>query len=585
MRLQAERVNASRHTIAELIERAIDASGYREHVLGLDWGERRLANVHKLLRLARRFEASEGRELRAFLDHVAYLQDAVKVEPDAPVEGVEPDAVRLMTIHAAKGLEFPVVCLADLGRQPNTQTPDLLVDGERVGLRLVRLDGEGSKPTLDYEQLCSERRGREAQEEDRILYVAMTRARERLLLSGAVDFERWPASRQAPTAISWLGPALAADLSSLAQSGEAALHDLPMDGAAGPVNVRLQLNTPATVGTVLQPESFAPDAPASDALASDGPTTGEQLSIFADGAPSSIPVAAPVDTMATRSQRGRGSRPEQPPRSEPHQRPEIPLTSLSYTSLSELQRCGYRYYLERVLGLSEDRSAARSDAGHRGLEARARGTLVHRLMETIDFKRPSPPSPEQVAKLARQLGMRLAGGEREEIAALLDTAMRAEPATRAARAVTVRREHPFAFSLALGEPLISGVIDLLAQERDGGLMVLDYKSDRIAATVDLEALVEREYGIQRLLYALAVLRDGAMSVDVVHWFLERPREAVVASFRASEREALERRLVEHVTSARRRGFAVSSDPHRGLCLTCPGRGSLCSWSEQETMKD
>ena len=84
-------------------------------MLALDWAERRLANVHKLLRLARRFEASEGRDLRGFLDHVEYLEQAVKVEPDAPVEGVEPDAVRLMTIHAAKGLEFPVVCLADLG--------------------------------------------------------------------------------------------------------------------------------------------------------------------------------------------------------------------------------------------------------------------------------------------------------------------------------------------------------------------------------------------------------------------------------------------------------------------------------------
>ena len=218
-RLRDERAASSRRAISELIERAVDASGYREHVLGLDWAERRLANVHKLLRLARRFEASEGRDLRAFLDHVEYLQDAIKVEPDAPVEGVEPDAVRLMTIHAAKGLEFPVVCLADLGRQPNTQTPDLLVDADRVGLRLVRLDGAPSSPALDYESLARERREREAEEEDRILYVAMTRARERLLLSGAVDFERWPASRQASSAISWLVPALAADLPALAKTG------------------------------------------------------------------------------------------------------------------------------------------------------------------------------------------------------------------------------------------------------------------------------------------------------------------------------------------------------------------------------
>ena len=192
-----------------------------------------------------------------------------KVEPDAPVEGVEPDAVRLMTIHAAKGLEFPVVCLADLGRQPNTQTPDMLVDGERVGLRLMRLDGARSTPALDYEQLCEERRAREAEEEDRILYVAMTRARERLLLSGAVDFERWPASRQAPTPISWLVPALSADLPALvadlpalAETTQASVFDLPI--GAGSASVRCRLNTPATVGSVLRlPAVESVEGPAS----------------------------------------------------------------------------------------------------------------------------------------------------------------------------------------------------------------------------------------------------------------------------------------------------------------------------------
>ncbi len=83
--------------------------------------------------------------------------------------------------------------------------PDLLVDGERVGLRSLRLDGEPAAPALDYEELAAERARREAEEEERILYVAMTRARERLLLSGGVDFERWPEPRQGGTAISWLG--------------------------------------------------------------------------------------------------------------------------------------------------------------------------------------------------------------------------------------------------------------------------------------------------------------------------------------------------------------------------------------------
>ncbi|MGO9760551.1 MAG: UvrD-helicase domain-containing protein [Solirubrobacteraceae bacterium] len=595
-RLQGERRETSRRTLSGLIERAIEASGYREHVLTLDWPERRLANVHKLLRLARRFEASEGRDLRAFLDHVQYLEEAVKAEPDAPVEGVEPDAVRLMTIHAAKGLEFPVVCLADLGRQPNTQTPDLLVDGDRVGLRLMRLDGARSSPALEYEQLCQERRGREADEEDRILYVAMTRARERLLLSGAVDFQRWPPARQAPTAISWLAPALSADLpallagvAELADAGDAAVHDLPID-AGGSVRVRCRLNTPATADTVLRlqgAESRAPTSPV-DAASAVRAVAGEQLSIYADGAPSSIQDAPTVDTIATKAFEGEETRTptdDAPPLATPTSAPTPAPATLSYTSLSELERCSYRYYLERVLGLSEDRAAARADAAHGGLEARARGTLIHRVMESLEFARLRPPSNEDVAGFARELGLRVGERERDEIARLIAAACAAPPAARVAAARTVRREHPFAFSLDAGGPLVTGVIDLLASEPDGGLLVLDYKSDRVDAEVDLEALVEREYAVQRLLYALAVLRGGAASVEIVHWFLERPGECVSARYSAGERGELERRLAARIEHAADGSFSVSPLPHRGLCLTCPGRAGLCSWADEETLRE
>ncbi len=128
-RFAAERQAAPAHGVAELLLRAIAHSGYERHVLSLAWGERRLANIHKLLRLARRFEAAEGRDLRAFLDHVEHRGALAEgSEPHAPT-GSEPDAVRLMTIHAAKGLEFAVVCLADLGRTGNGAPPDLLVDG------------------------------------------------------------------------------------------------------------------------------------------------------------------------------------------------------------------------------------------------------------------------------------------------------------------------------------------------------------------------------------------------------------------------------------------------------------------------
>jgi ATP-dependent helicase/nuclease subunit A len=235
---------------AGLLVRAIAHGDYERQVLSLAWGERRLANVHKLLRLARHFESAEGPDVRGFLDHVAHRRmHAEGAEPHAPT-GSEPDAVRLMTIHAAKGLEFPVVCIADLGRNGNGTPPDLLIDRERVGLRLARLDGS-STACLHFEELWQERRRAEAAEEERIVYVAMTRARERLLMSGACDFARWPSGvglGEAP--INWIAPALVPELPALTRTLEQPVAELPIAGGGG-ADVRCWLNSPATVGRVL----------------------------------------------------------------------------------------------------------------------------------------------------------------------------------------------------------------------------------------------------------------------------------------------------------------------------------------------
>jgi ATP-dependent helicase/nuclease subunit A len=570
-----ERAAAPRRGVAGLIERAIDATRYREHVLALDWGERRLANVHKLLRLARAFEASEGRDLRAFLDHVEYLERAARVEPDAPVEGVEPDAVRLMTVHAAKGLEFPVVCLADLGRQPNARTPDLLLDGERLGVRLMRLDGERSAPALAYDELCAERRAREAEEEDRILYVAMTRARELLLLSGSVDFDRWPRQGPSGTPISWLGPALSVALPELLASRETSLGDLAVGERGALVRYRLSSSSAPLLGSLGDLSDGQRRAGSSDMA--QGAAAGE-----AQADTGALVAAEPATApRAGASARDSIARVVPSPVLVPEQER---IATLSYSSLTELERCGYRYYLERVLGLGEDRAAARAQDASEGLEARARGTLVHRLLELFDFARPQPPSAEDVKDCARELDLRVGAAEREELARLIATASRARLAERVGAAADVRREHPFAFSLAPEEPLVTGVIDLLAVEADGVRLVLDYKSDRVGDDVDLETLVEREYAIQRLLYALVILRDGAPAVEIVHWFLERG-ESVAARYTAGERLVLEQQLAERIAQARIEPFAVSPLPHRGLCLTCPGRAGLCSWGEAETLRE
>jgi ATP-dependent helicase/nuclease subunit A len=608
-RLRAERAGAGQRTLSQLIERALDQSGYAGHVLTLSWPERRLANVHKLLRVVRRYEAGEGRDLRGFLDHVAHHQEGLSgAEPDAPVADGETEAVRLMSIHAAKGLEFGVVCVADLGRAQNLGVGDLLVDGDRVGLRLARLDGSAAAPSLAWPELFEERRLAQAEEEDRILYVAMTRACERLLLSGAVDFERWPEQRLGAPTISWLGPALSPDLPASVQTLQPPIRELAVVASDGTsVRVGLRLNAPETAGTVLQldgppgaddgPRHPYPYPTQTNTTAIEGGQAGDRLS------------ASPIGTRGGFTGTGDGQRPR--PLAPPGD--AGPLETLSYTSLTELSRCSYRFYLERVLGMPEQRPpvGAGDKARGDGLEARVRGTIVHRLLESLDFLRSTAPSAEDVAQVARELDVRVAPHEREELAALLRAALGTPLAARLATlAPGARREHPFALTLAVpeaglsrdpvpveslaldppaepqpGEVLLTGVLDLLAREPDGGMLVVDYKSDRVVPGEDLREVVEREYSIQRLLYALAVLSDGAPRVEIVHWFLHRPAEPIGVVFAAEERPRLQDAVARLVRSARGGSFTVSEDPHRGLCLTCPGRAGLCSWSDSMALRE
>ena len=204
----------------QLLERALARGGYELHIAGLRDARRRLANVRKLMRFAREWQAEHGSDLRGFVDVLQSRSDGGDGarESEAPVESEALDAVRLMTIHRSKGLEFPVVCVADLGRQVLPRSGALIKvgrDGRRLGLRLKR-PGYGQRVSvLAYDALKAEEREREAAEERRLFYVAMTRAKERLIVSGAARLDRWQeTNRYAP--IGWIGAAFVPDIASRA---------------------------------------------------------------------------------------------------------------------------------------------------------------------------------------------------------------------------------------------------------------------------------------------------------------------------------------------------------------------------------
>ena len=483
----SERRLLGRVAIEELIERALILTGYDLQMLALPGGERRFANVRKLMRLAREYDERSGRDLRGFLNLVSLRAAGGKFdakESEAPVEGEALDAVRLMTIHRAKGLEFEVVVVADLGREPFRRHELIRVGAEgELGLRLARPGTGKAVPALDYQRLHDQQRLAEEAEERRIFYVAMTRARERLILSG-------PMPSAGP--IEWLAEAL------------------PAEGVD-----RRTIRAPTE----------------------------------------------PDEASSTRQ-------PQAPTRAQPPSRvaePPLPRT-LSYSALAEYGRCGYRFYVERVLGIPPTSpAAARTADSDSAVSATERGILVHELLEALDFRRPRRPE-----------------GAPRDVGDLIEGFIGSSLFARLAAARELRREEGFSF--LLGDALITGVLDVVASESGGRTLIVDYKSDRLEAA-DPAAVVDREYQIQRLVYGLAGLRAGAATVEVVHVFLERPEDPVSATYRREEIEALERELLGLAAGALRGEFTVTDDPCIAVCSGCPAEGGLCSWPIEMTRRE
>jgi len=540
-RFGAERTLAPRLALDELLRRVVDATRYDLHILSLPGGTRRLANVHKLLRIAAEFERVSGRDVRGLADRATAELEADARETDAPVELGDLKAVRLMSIHAAKGLEFDVVCVADLGRRrPSDGDEDLLVDGDEIGLRLVGLDG-ASETALGYERLRDRARERGAREEERVMYVAATRARERLILGGGVTFGAWPKEGPGASPLSWLGPSLLGGDLGLLPDLQQPTRDISWIDADGRrAWLRCCVNAPQTVGRVLRTPSLAP-------------------------AGTRLPVAAPP--------------PAQPVRPAPP--PKAPVVRrLSYSALADWQACGYRYYLQRVLGLREEPAAAAGAGGAAapgGLDARLRGSLVHALLEQ------DGPAAERVGAIIEAFGVTLTEAERTDVVRLADAFTTSPLGRRVARARKVHREH--AFALMLGPTLLTGVIDVLARERGGAQLVVDYKTDAVDAGRDLAAYADRRYGLQRRVYALAALRGGAPRVQVAYAFLERPAEPVMSQLEAADADRIEAELLDAAAGMLGGEFTVTERPHRELCLTCPGRRALCSHPEELTLRD
>lgn len=569
-RFTVERRAAPRMSLESLIDRAVTASGYDRTVLALPGGGRRMANVRKLMRLAREYEAEAGRDLRGFIDFVDERELLAAREGEAPLEGEGIDAVRLMTVHAAKGLEFPVVCVADLGRTGRGDDGALQVSADgRVGLEVASLGG-GSHSAMSMKEIKAEQEALAEEEERRIFYVGMTRAQRRLIVSGATDTVDWPGAKPLGAPLDWVWPALA--------PGTKLLFEDAVEGVVerNGVAVRCVLLTPESADAVLPVADRTPDAGAA-------PTPV---------VPAAGAAQAPVVPAAP-------SPPAFPPLVEGV---PLPVARLSYSALESYKRCGYRFYLERVVrmprvaapltapatpgaGADDDDdqqlSLAAAPVAPEALSPLVRGTIVHELLERIDFRRPLAPGRADIERQGELNRVALTDADVRDIATLLDRFLESDVCARIRQARRVRQELPFAY--ALDRVLINGVVDVHAEEGER-ILVVDYKTDALDGR-DPQAVCDEKYSGQRLVYALAGLRTNAEEVEVAYCFLERPDLVVGRRFTQADRAALEAELLDLAGGVIAGRFEPTGEPHRELCQFCPGQPALCSWTPDRTLAE
>ncbi|MBC2723414.1 helicase-exonuclease AddAB subunit AddA [Desulfosporosinus sp.] len=220
----------SRHTsLADLIWSLYEDTGYLAYVGTLPAGVQRQANLRVLYDRARNFEATRYRGLFRFLRFLDRFQGKGKDMGSARALGENEEVVRLITVHASKGLEFPIVFVVGLGRPFNSQSLKgkmLLHSNLGIGMPIIDVDNNVRYPSLIQYAVKHQLAQEALAEELRILYVALTRAKERLFLYGTLEnfdntLQKWQRTldwkeialpegqlRSAKCFLDWIGPAL-----------------------------------------------------------------------------------------------------------------------------------------------------------------------------------------------------------------------------------------------------------------------------------------------------------------------------------------------------------------------------------------
>lgn len=534
LKLQDWQTRSRRLSLADLLWSLYEETGYLAYVGTLPAGLQRQANLRVLYDRANRFEATRYRGLFRFLRFLERFQGQGKDMGNARALGEKENVVRLITVHASKGLEYPVVFVVGLGRAFNKRslTGKILLHAKLgVGMPIIDVENNVRYPSLIQYAVKQHLTQESLAEELRILYVALTRAKERLLLYGNVDnFDnsllKWLRTsewaevalpeaqlRSAKCFLDWIGPALARHPQHLfgETAGESALF-IPEISSCWKVQIHHSLRT------VNQTQSINTEANDQEVAYQMEELSENDDRLFTE-----------VDRRLS----------WQYPYSDS-------VRQVAKSSVSELKR-QYAWYTDEDSSKSkfeqhDFRQRPKFLQTAQPLNAAERGTAMHKAMQHLPFKEwaTSWSTMSQIEQL-NSVGEFLHTLERREIitpeekesiqAAQILQFLGTPLADRLFGAGQILREVPFTLTFPLegrANTLVQGVIDAVIIHSDEILglnaEILDYKTDDLSSylnhsltcnsdtsvlmgsAADPEQILRERYALQLSIYALAIER-------------------------------------------------------------------------------
>jgi ATP-dependent helicase/nuclease subunit A len=488
--LSSWKSQANRIPITHLLRHILEDTG----LYGILSGDRRevqsLINIEKLLDIARTFEDAGFQTLSDFVSYLDLLIELEEREGEAQINFEGMDAVRLMTIHAAKGLEFPVVFVPELDRPFNYGTSDSIYidtiksgngDLPAIGIKGLNPDQNyASENTVlrNYLKWVSEEKT--DAEMKRLLYVGCTRAEDHLVLSGTlskkVSKNSW---------MTWLLKILPLE-DSISQQ-----HFTISENTENPQEIReleILIHTSEEYGKRLHPPSPPQGGNRSGDLAK-SPLEGGQ-----GGVSQNLDIYQTLRQNLT-----------------PIRGHENESFRINPSTLHTLFQCPRKYYYQHILRLPEPILEEHPPTPLEGGIGKDRGTIIHKAFEERLFDE-NKSEEELLASFTRFLDKMNISEQERSVMQLHSAIKRAyESYTSSgikallASSPKVYREYPF--QMRTGRIYMSGTIDVLFFDPHHEMWtILDYKSNEIPAEQIVEEIQRHGYDIQMQLYTLAVSR-------------------------------------------------------------------------------